>query len=50
MQSTEDQEKDIQRAMESGAAGYLTKPFTPSQLHELLDSIFAEAAPSAETE
>ena len=48
MQSTEDHEKDIQRAMESGAAGYLTKPFTTSQLHELLDSIFEEAAPSAE--
>ncbi len=50
MQSTEDQEEDIQRAMESGAAGYLTKPFTPSQLHELLDAKFSEAAPSAETE
>ena len=49
MQSTEDHQDDIQRAMESGAAGYLTKPFTTTQLHELLDSMFEEAAPSAET-
>ena len=48
MQSTEDHEEDIQRAMESGAAGYLTKPFTTNQLHELLDSIFEDGAPSAE--
>jgi len=42
MQSTEDHEEDIQRAIESGAVAYLTKPFTPSQLHELLDSIFTD--------
>ena len=48
MQSTEDQEEDIARAMESGAVAYLTKPFNTSQLHELLDSIFTDADQSSE--
>ncbi len=43
MQSTENHKEDIERAIESGAVGYLTKPFTASQLHELLDSIFTDA-------
>lgn len=44
MQSTEDQQGDIQRALEAGAVGYLTKPFTPAQLHALLDDVLAAAA------
>jgi len=43
MQSTEDQQDDIQRALEAGAVGYLTKPFTPAQLHALLDDVLAAA-------
>ena len=41
LQSTEDQAEDIERGLQAGAQGYLTKPFTPPQLHELLDTIFA---------
>jgi len=41
MQSTEDQQGDIQRALDAGAAGYLTKPFTPAQLHAVLDGVLA---------
>jgi len=44
MQSTEDQQGDIQRALEAGAVGYLTKPFTPAQLHALLNDALATAA------
>jgi two-component system chemotaxis response regulator CheY len=36
--STEDQLDDIRRGMEAGAAGYLAKPFTPAQLHSVLDA------------
>jgi two-component system chemotaxis response regulator CheY len=43
MQSTEDQQDDIQRALELGATGYLTKPFTPAQLHALLDDLLPAA-------
>jgi len=43
MQSTEDQRGDIDRALELGATGYLTKPFTPAQLHALLDGALAAA-------
>ena len=39
LQSTEDSEGDIERGLEAGARGYLTKPFTPQQLHELLDDV-----------
>jgi CheY-like chemotaxis protein len=44
MQSTEDQRDDIQRALQLGATGYLTKPFTPPQLHALLDDVLIGAA------
>jgi CheY-like chemotaxis protein len=37
LQSTEDQTADIQRGLAAGARGYLTKPFTPQQVHRLLD-------------
>ena len=39
LQSTEDQQEDIDRGLEAGAVGYLTKPFTPAQLHALLDNV-----------
>ena len=42
LQSTEDHEDDIARGLKAGATGYLTKPFTVEQLHELLDGIFAD--------
>lgn len=44
MQSTEDQEADVQRALDAGAAGYLPKPFTPAQLHALLDGLLSGVA------
>ena len=47
LQSTEDQEEDIQRGLEAGANGYLTKPFTTPQLHELLDTIFLDESTDA---
>lgn len=40
LQSTEDQQSDIARAVEAGANGYLTKPFTQDQLHAILDTVF----------
>ena len=43
LQSTEDQEEDIQRGLKAGANGYLTKPFTPPQLHEILDKFLVES-------
>ncbi|HEX9729520.1 MAG TPA: response regulator [Gemmatimonadales bacterium] len=39
LQSTEDSAGDIERGLEAGAQGYLTKPFTPAQLHDLLDGM-----------
>ena len=39
LQSTEDQQSDIDRALQAGANGYLTKPFTPPQLYEILDKL-----------
>jgi two-component system chemotaxis response regulator CheY len=39
LQSTEDQEADIQRGLQAGAVAYLTKPFSPEQLHALLDEL-----------
>ncbi len=41
LQSSEGREEDIARGLEAGAKGYLTKPFTPDQLHTLLDKILA---------
>jgi two-component system chemotaxis response regulator CheY len=41
LQSTEDSEEDIQRGIEAGAHGYLTKPFTPQGVHALLDQTFS---------
>jgi CheY-like chemotaxis protein len=41
LQSTEDQQEDMERGLQAGARGYLTKPFTPPQLHQLLDTVLA---------
>ena len=41
LQSTEDQLSDIQRGLAAGARGYLTKPFSPAQLHQLLDTVLS---------
>ena len=40
LQTSEDSEEDIQRGLEAGAQGYLTKPFTPQRVHAVLDQIF----------
>lgn len=40
MVSTEGREADVQRALELGAADYVTKPFTPSDLHARIATIF----------
>jgi len=39
LQSTEDQADDVRRGLEAGACAYLAKPFTPAQLHALLDDV-----------
>jgi two-component system, chemotaxis family, chemotaxis protein CheY len=37
--STEGEERDTIKALEFGAAGYLTKPFTPTQLREMIGKV-----------
>lgn len=39
--STEGKEADTIRGLKLGARGYLTKPFQPAALHEMIDKIFA---------
>jgi two-component system chemotaxis response regulator CheY len=41
--STEGKEEDTIRGLRLGARGYLTKPFHPSELHDLIDKIFKPA-------
>ena len=41
LQSTEDQLSDIHRGLTAGARGYLTKPFSPAQLHQMLDTVLS---------
>jgi CheY-like chemotaxis protein len=41
LQSTEDQLSDIHRGLSAGARGYLTKPFSPAQLHQMLDAVLS---------
>lgn len=41
LQSTEDHVADIQRGLVAGARGYLTKPFSLKQLHQLLDVVLS---------
>ncbi len=48
--STEGKEQDTIRGLQAGARGYLTKPFQPTDLHQLIGRIFSrpeEAAQSA---
>ena len=40
LQTSEDSDEDRQRGLEAGAQGYLTKPFTPQRVHDILDQIF----------
>lgn len=40
LQTSEDSKDDMRRGLEAGARAYLTKPFTPQQVHALLDLIF----------
>lgn len=42
--STEGKEEDTIRGLKLGARGYLTKPFHPAALHELIDKIMPAAA------
>ncbi len=41
LQTTEDRGEDIQRGLAAGARAYLTKPFTPEQLHRVLKAVLA---------
>jgi two-component system chemotaxis response regulator CheY len=41
--STEGREEDTKRGLALGAAGYLTKPVQPSDLHALIESICPSA-------
>ena len=45
MVSTEGHEADVRRALESGAKGYVTKPFSAVQLHELIAVHFGPMLP-----
>jgi two-component system chemotaxis response regulator CheY len=42
--STEGNEAKIQEFMDSGAAGYITKPFTPESIRDLLVDILGEVS------
>lgn len=42
--STEGKREDTLRALQTGARGYLTKPFKPQDLHALIDRIFDRTA------
>lgn len=54
MVSTAGGEEDVKSAIEKGATGYLAKPFTPSDLHAMIDQHFKPERPQrpvlAETE
>ena len=43
LQSTEDRQADIERGLDAGASGYLTKPFTAQQLRAILEESFEGA-------
>ena len=40
--STEGKEEDTIRGLKLGAKGYLTKPFQPAALHEMIEKIFKQ--------
>jgi two-component system chemotaxis response regulator CheY len=47
-------DEEVRSALEKGAAGYVTKPFTPTELHAMIDQHFKPERPGkpvfAETE
>jgi len=47
MVSTEGHEVDVQRALDTGAHAYVTKPFTPAQIHDLISRHFGDVPPAA---
>ncbi|HET8799382.1 MAG TPA: response regulator [Thermoanaerobaculia bacterium] len=47
MVSTEGHEADVQHALVSGASAYVTKPFTPAHLYDLIARRFGNVAPTA---
>jgi two-component system chemotaxis response regulator CheY len=44
MVSTEGREADVQQALSLGASGYVTKPFSPSDLHARIETLFPGAS------
>lgn len=42
--STEGKKEDTLRALQTGARGYVTKPFRPKDLHALIERVFASPA------
>ncbi|QXE92981.1 response regulator [Geomonas subterranea] len=48
--STEGKEEDTIQGLKLGACGYLTKPFTPSQLHEVIVKVLQQSATGMEPE
>jgi two-component system chemotaxis response regulator CheY len=44
--STEGKKEDTVRALQTGARGYVTKPFKPQDLHSLIDRIFGFTEPA----
>ncbi len=42
--STEGNEAKIKEFMDSGAAGYITKPFTPESIRDLINNILGEVS------
>lgn len=48
--STEGNEAKINRFMESGAAGYVTKPFTPETIRDLIHNLLGETCYDEQTD
>lgn len=46
MVSTEGHEADVERALASGASAYVTKPFTPAHLHDLITARCSRMVPA----
>ena len=42
--STEGSRDDTEAALNAAAVGYLTKPFAPNQLHDLIETVYAKGA------
>lgn len=48
--STEGKEADTVHGLKMGASGYLTKPFTPSQLHEVIVKVLEAGGTGLESD